>query len=202
MSKQARRNGQSAMDWLAELVASDPEAQKAYEDEELRIQLSGALRESREAAGMTQAMVAEAMGIKQSLVSKLERPDHNHTVGTVLSYLQAVRAGLVMAIVAANGRDLLSATALAENAVLFPEEVRKQAESMHMSLREYVFGCLAHHHTANEMKQAFVGELRQHMGELEGRMAFQQPKSSPIRVQTYSWELADTAGTPSYAKAA
>lgn len=202
MSKQARRDDQGAMDWLAELVASDPDAQKAYEDEELRIQLSGALRESREVAGMTQAMVAEAMGVKQSLISKLERSDHNHTVGTVLAYLQAVKAGLVMAVVAANGRDLISATALAENAVLFPEEVRKQAESMQMSLREYVFSCLAHHHTAYEMKQAFSGELRQHMYELEGRMTFQQPKSSPVRIQSYSSELADTSGMPSYAKAA
>lgn len=180
MSKRVKREGQGIMDWLDELAASDPKAQQIYEDELLRLRLASALREVREQTGMTQAMVAEEMEVRQSLISKLERPDHNHTVETVLSYLQAVGAGLVMAVVAANGRELIPASALAEDVVLFPKVVREQAEAAEMSLREYVLSCLAHHDTAQEMKQAFSREVKHQVNELKGLVAFQQTESSPL----------------------
>ncbi len=202
MGKRVKREGQNIMDWLSELVMSDPEAQKAYEDEALRLGLASALQKAREAAGMTQMMVAEEMSVRQSLISKLERPDHNHTVETVLAYLQAINAGLVMAVVAANGRDLIPASALAEDIVLLPKEVKAQAEASQMSPREYVLSCLAHHCTAQEMQQAFSSEMKQHVSELKGIMAFQQAKSSPVPLNPYITNFAERAKETDYAKAA
>ena len=181
MSKRVKREGQNVMDWLNEVVASDPEAQKAFEDETLRLQLADALREMREEAGMTQTLVAEEMCVKQSFVSRLERSEHNHTIETVLSYLQAVGAGLVLAIVKSNGRDLIPASALAENAVLLPKEVARQAEAVEMSLREYVLSCVTRQEVTEEVTEAFCGELRQHMSELKGWMAFEQVKPNPAK---------------------
>lgn len=181
MSKRVKREGQNVMDWLNEVVASDPEAQKAFEDETLRLQLADALREIREAAGMTQMLVAEEMCVKQSFVSRLERSDHNHTIETVLSYLQAVGAGLVLAIVKSNGRDLIPASTLAEDVVLLPKEVSKRAEAVEMSLREYVLGCVTQQQTTEEVTQVFCNELRQHMSELKGWMAFEQVKPNSVR---------------------
>lgn len=194
MSNRVKREGQNIMDWLDELVASDPEAQKAYEDEALRVKLSDALHRARELAGMTQALVAEEMGVRQSMISKLERPDHNHTVETVLSYLQAVGAGLVMAVVAPNGRDLIPASSLAENAVLLSGEVIKQAEAAEMSPREYVMSCLAHHETAEKMVQAFSTELKQNMTEIRGWISFQQSRSGPVKAPRRISNFAHEAG--------
>ena len=49
------------------------------------------LRELREQAGLTQAQLAERIGVGQRQVSKIERGDIDSTkVGTIRSYLEAV----------------------------------------------------------------------------------------------------------------
>ena len=202
MSKRVKREGQNFMDWLDELVEANPEAQKAFEDEMLRLRLADALRDVREAAGMTQALVAEEMDVRQSFVSKLERPDHNHTIETVLSYLQAVGAGLVLAIVEANGRDLIPASALAEDVVLLPKEVKEKAEAAGMSPREYVLSCFAHKQTAQEMKETFSGELRQHMTEFTGWETFEQAKPSSATLKSDVKPFARQAKENDFAQAA
>ncbi|CAN5492801.1 hypothetical protein BH24DEI1_BH24DEI1_09500 [soil metagenome] len=180
MSKRVKREGQNVMDWLNELVASDPESQKAYEDEMLRLRLASALRKAREEAGMTQAMVADEMGVRQSLISKLERPDHNHTVETALAYLQAVGANLVVAVATAEGHNLIPASALAEDVVLLPKFVREEAEARGMSLREHVLCSLAHHETAREMTKMFSSELKVHMSELHSWASSRHPQAGRI----------------------
>jgi transcriptional regulator with XRE-family HTH domain len=53
---------------------------------------------TRKAKGLSQADLAERLGVSQSWVSKLENPDIAHTFESILEYLQAVGADLDMEI--------------------------------------------------------------------------------------------------------
>ena len=48
------------------------------------------MKKAREAAGMTQGEVAEALGVTQAWVSKLESPNHDHKLESILSYFDAL----------------------------------------------------------------------------------------------------------------
>lgn len=55
------------------------------------------LRELREQAGLTQAQLAERIGVGQRQVSKIEHGDlENAKIGTIRSYLGAVGGGLAV----------------------------------------------------------------------------------------------------------
>jgi DNA-binding XRE family transcriptional regulator len=63
------------------------------------------LRELREAAGLTQAQLADRIGVGQRQVSKMERGDlGNAKVSTIRNYLEAVGGGLVIEYVAGDDR--------------------------------------------------------------------------------------------------
>jgi|SRR5690625_781701 len=129
------------LEWLDESVESEPEAKLAAREEEVRLYLASALRRARNEAGLTQAQVAEASGLRQSVVSRLESSDHNPTIETILRYLSAVGANLVMSVTV--GDEVLNATALAERSVLLPEAAAREAKVRGISLSEYVLSSLA-----------------------------------------------------------
>ena len=63
------------------------------------------LRELRESAGLTQAQLAERIGVGQRQVSKIEQGDLDSTkVGTIRSYLEAVGGGLAIEYVLGDHR--------------------------------------------------------------------------------------------------
>lgn len=63
------------------------------------------LRELREQAGLTQAQLAERIGVGQRQVSKIESGDLDSTrVGTIRSYLEAVGGGLAIEYVLGDQR--------------------------------------------------------------------------------------------------
>lgn len=63
------------------------------------------LRELREQAGLTQAQLAERIGVGQRQVSKIERGDLNNAkVGTIRSYVEAVGGELTLEYVMGNQR--------------------------------------------------------------------------------------------------
>lgn len=63
------------------------------------------LRELREQAGLTQAQVAERIGVGQRQVSKIERGDLNNAkVGTIRSYVEAIGGELTLDYVMGNQR--------------------------------------------------------------------------------------------------
>lgn len=63
------------------------------------------LRELREHAGLTQAQLAERIGIGQRQVSKIEHGDlENAKVGTIRRYLEAVGGGLAIEYVMGDER--------------------------------------------------------------------------------------------------
>ncbi|AIT60682.1 helix-turn-helix domain-containing protein [Corynebacterium doosanense] len=63
------------------------------------------LRKLREQAGLTQAQLAERIGVGQRQVSKIERGDLNNAkVGTIRSYVEAVGGELTLEYVMGNQR--------------------------------------------------------------------------------------------------
>ncbi|MCT1866551.1 helix-turn-helix domain-containing protein [Dermabacter sp. p3-SID358] len=63
------------------------------------------LRELREQQGLTQAELAERIGVGQRQVSKIERGDlENAKVGTIRRYLEAVGGGLAIEYVSGDER--------------------------------------------------------------------------------------------------
>lgn len=63
------------------------------------------LRELREQAGLTQAQLAERIGVGQRQVSKIEQGELDSAkVGTIRSYLEAVGGGLALEYVAGDQR--------------------------------------------------------------------------------------------------
>ncbi len=63
------------------------------------------LRELREEAGLTQAQLAERIGVGQRQVSKIEHGDLDSAkIGTIRSYLEAVGGGLAIEYVLGDQR--------------------------------------------------------------------------------------------------
>lgn len=63
------------------------------------------LRELREQAGLTQAQLAERIGVGQRQVSKIEHGDLDSArIGTIRSYLEAVGGGLTVEYVMGDQR--------------------------------------------------------------------------------------------------
>jgi HTH-type transcriptional regulator/antitoxin HipB len=57
---------------LRDGVLASPEAQEAYDAARIRFELGHAVRERREALGMTQAQLAHATGMRQPSVARFE----------------------------------------------------------------------------------------------------------------------------------
>lgn len=81
------------VDGLIELLADegrDPEFRAAYEDAEARMAFLRSLIAMRKAKGISQAVVAEAMGTTQSHVSDLEAGGTDPRLSTLQRYARAV----------------------------------------------------------------------------------------------------------------
>ena len=69
-------------DWLGESLR-DPEMRCGFGAEGVKTALAFALLDARESAGMTRADLAEASGVSEAYISKLESGDANPSVGKV-----------------------------------------------------------------------------------------------------------------------
>ncbi len=161
MNSKIAHNDTAFMDWLGDLVGESPEAMSAYREEMLEIRLADALKAARSAAGMPQAMVSEASGLKQSVVSRLEKPDHNATLQSIIRYLDALGADLVLTVVLGNRS--FPATDLAERTVTFPAEVAASADAQGLTLKEYVLSCLAAGRSIENVTEAIQESIRSEM---------------------------------------
>lgn len=122
------------VEWRSEIVEGDPVARSAERAESLDLRLAGALGDARKAAGLTQAQVSEASGLKQSVVSRLENPGHNPTLDSVVRYLDAVGADLVLSVVV--GENAYAATEYTKRSVVFSKEIVASTEAGGISLKE------------------------------------------------------------------
>lgn len=123
--------------WLRTKVSDDPEVVLAGKLEYLRLYLTDAMRELRTKAGLTQAQLAQKLGVQQAAVSKLESALKNHELESVLHYLHTLGADLLVAV--KQGEELYQVSD-SEEALLVevPREVEASALAQGMSLQEYV----------------------------------------------------------------
>lgn len=130
-------------DWLNRKVSDDPEVILAGKLEYLRLYLTDAMRELRTKAGLTQAELAEKLGVQQAAVSKLESALKDHELESVLHYLHTLGADLLVAV--KQGEELYQVSDN-EGVVLvdIPMEVAQDAEGKGMNLREYVHAAIQH----------------------------------------------------------
>lgn len=162
MSKTVAQSDASFMEWLGDLVKEHPESVRAEKEEALSLHLAEALKTARAAAGMTQAMVSEGSGLKQSVVSRLEKASHNSTLQSIVRYLDALGADLVLSVVL-GGRSF-PATELAERTVTLPEHVMDSAETRGLSPREYVLSCLDASHALENLGEVIQDSIQREMG--------------------------------------
>ncbi|MEH2369619.1 helix-turn-helix domain-containing protein [Nostoc sp.] len=123
--------------WLQQKVSDEPEVILAGKLEYLRLYLTDAMREIRNKAGLTQAQLAQKLGVKQAAVSKLESALKEHELESVLHYLHTLGADLLVAV--KQGDDLYQASDN-EGVLLVdvPDVVFQKALAANMSVREYV----------------------------------------------------------------
>ncbi|MEH2229688.1 MAG: helix-turn-helix domain-containing protein [Nostoc sp.] len=123
--------------WLQQKVSDEPEVILAGKLEYLRLYLTDAMREIRKKAGLTQAELAQKLGVKQAAVSKLESALKEHELESVLHYLHTLGADLLVAV--KQGDDLYQASDN-EGVLLVdvPDVVFQKALAANMSVREYV----------------------------------------------------------------
>jgi DNA-binding XRE family transcriptional regulator len=84
---------QDYLDWRAELM-SDPETKALYEEEAAKKELWLQLVEARQDAGLTQAQMAERLGVSQSQVARIEKRGYDsYTLTTLRRYVAALGEG-------------------------------------------------------------------------------------------------------------
>jgi len=168
MTKKTPDERQGFMEWLQNTVAEQPEAAAAARDEEARLHLARALRRAREEVGMTQALLAEASGLKQAMISRLEKADHNPTVATVLKYVTALGGELVMGVVV--GDVLFGATDASSRTVTLPAYAVSEARRRDLDPKEYVLTCVARDQSSRAMIDVVREEIRVNMVEMRSWM--------------------------------
>ncbi|MBH8563692.1 helix-turn-helix domain-containing protein [Nostoc sp. CENA67] len=127
--------------WLQQQVSDDPEVILAGKLEYLRLYLTDAMREIRKKSGLTQAQLAEKLGVQQAAVSKLESALKEHELESVLHYLHTLGADLLVAV--KQGDDLYQASDN-DGALLVdvPAVVVQKALAANMSVHEYVLAAI------------------------------------------------------------
>lgn len=77
-------------EWWADTMAN-PEVRRVYEEEAPKTDLWLALSDARFAAGLTQAEVAERMGVSQAQVARIEAHGYDrHSLNTLRRYVKAL----------------------------------------------------------------------------------------------------------------
>lgn len=90
---------------LMQRYPADPAEIEAHKERMLAKVRAYRLRELREQAGLTQAQLAERIGVGQRQVSKIEHGDlENAKIGTIRSYLEAVGGELSLEYVMGDQR--------------------------------------------------------------------------------------------------
>jgi transcriptional regulator with XRE-family HTH domain len=140
-------NTLNAIEWLNSILPDTLEMRAIEDEENAKYNLAVALTQAREAAGHTQTSLATQLGVQQSLVSKWEKIDHNHTLETLLHLCNATGAKLVMGL-EVNGQ-LLPITSATERCILLSEktyhQVEQQAHATNLTLHEVLAAPLIAH---------------------------------------------------------
>lgn len=90
----ARRTGLMHDEFVRESIARDPELAEVYAEAWSETELGYAIAEFREQRGMTRRALAEASGIAQPMITRIERGAQSPTVPTLQKLLRALDATL------------------------------------------------------------------------------------------------------------
>jgi ribosome-binding protein aMBF1 (putative translation factor) len=85
------RKTRDAIEILDRLTGDDPQLRRMIAEETLNARVARLIYDSRTAAGLTQAQLAETIGTKQPVIARLEHADYE---GHSLSMLQRIAAAL------------------------------------------------------------------------------------------------------------
>ncbi|MBE9142260.1 helix-turn-helix domain-containing protein [Planktothrix mougeotii] len=85
-------NTQDVLAFLDKIIPDTPEMQLIERQELFRLTLTQVMGNLRKNLGLTQAELAEKMGVTQSWISKLESANNDHAFESVLAYLDALGA--------------------------------------------------------------------------------------------------------------
>ena len=141
--------------WLKNHSEETPEKQVIRDEEWTKYNLAVALSDAREAAGHSQSSLAQELGVQQSLVSKWEHINHNHTLETLLNLSRATGAKLVLGL-EVDGK-LIPISPAAKRCVLLSETVHANLEqrgaSVGLTARELLLAPLAVNEPAPKTKK-------------------------------------------------
>ena len=89
----AREGAEQYQEWRRELL-STPEDRRIYEEEAAKKELWLQLVEARQEAGLTQAELAERLGVSQAQVARLEKRGYDaYTLRSLRRYVEALGNG-------------------------------------------------------------------------------------------------------------
>ena len=142
--------------WLKQKISDDPEVILAGKLEYLRLYLTDAMREIRTKSGLTQAQLAEKLGVQQAAVSKLESSLKEHEIESILHYLHTLEADLLIAV--KHDEDLYQVSDNEEILLIdIPAELEQQALDKGMNVRQYVLEAIAQFSpSTNTIEQALT----------------------------------------------
>ncbi len=87
-------SGRRSYEHWKESLRQNPEYRRIYEEEAAKSELWLQLVEARHAAGLTQAELAERLGVSQAQVSRIEQRGYDaHTLRTLRRYIEALGDG-------------------------------------------------------------------------------------------------------------
>ncbi len=90
---------QAYQEWRDTLLA-DPETRAIYKEEAAKKELWLQLVEARQAAGLTQAELAQRLGVSQAQVARIEKCGYDaYTLNTLRRYVQALGRTLEVVVV-------------------------------------------------------------------------------------------------------
>ena len=152
-------NKYNFQDWLKTKVSDDTEVILAGKLEYLRLYLTDAMRELRTKAGLTQAQLAQELGVQQAAVSKLESALKDHELESVLKYLHTLGADLLLAV--KQGEQLYQVSDTESGLLVdVPSYVQELASTAGMSPREYVLSAIGHFsHKATSVRETLTAFL-------------------------------------------
>ncbi|GAA5513054.1 hypothetical protein Dcar01_01780 [Deinococcus carri] len=110
----------------------------------LKEYLSYVMKELRSQAELSQADIAEVLGVKQPAVAKLEKADRQHDIESVMRYLHAVGAELTVGV---KRDDRFYQVSEPSNTVIVdvPEDICGESQRCQMDVRSYVHDALDHY---------------------------------------------------------
>jgi len=93
-ARESLESGRRAYQQWTDDLMSNPEHVKIYEEEAAKSELWLQLADARHEAGLTQAQMAERLGVSQARVARIEKRGYDaYTLTTLRKYVQALGGG-------------------------------------------------------------------------------------------------------------